>query len=107
MPNHMNDSLIQAKQNQSAGPDIMISAVLHLMSNYTANVEQIGPGPCVKLAAIIERHLKALSESRDVTPVLRATCEQLSEQWADLVEQKLPKPEKQNLFARLVAKTSL
>ena len=37
----------------------MLSAVLHLMSHYTANAAD--NGGCVKLASVIERHLKALS----------------------------------------------
>lgn len=80
-------------------PELLISAVLHLMSCYktsTADRE-----PCIKLASIIERHLKALADLPVLTPVLRATCQQLSEQWAEHVDQALATPAKPRLFARL------
>ncbi len=65
-------------------PELLVSAALHLMSHYSANA---GAGPCIKLASVIERHLKALAGHTGLTPVLRATCQQLSEQWAGVVDQ--------------------
>jgi hypothetical protein len=34
--------------------------------------------------------------------VLRATCQQLTEQWAAVVDQALPRPARPSLFGRLV-----
>lgn len=84
-----------------ARPELLVSAVLHLMSHYTANIAETGP--CLKLASVIERHLKALADLPDLAPVLRATCQQLSEQWAAVVEQRMPQPQKTGLLTRLAA----
>jgi hypothetical protein len=87
-------------------PELMISTVLHLMSHYTINLQKTGA--CVKLASVIERHLQALADLPNLAPVLRATCEQLSEQWATIVERAMPMPitmtmtKKSNFFMRLV-----
>lgn len=81
-------------------PELMISTVLHLMSHYTIALQETGA--CVKLASIIERHLHALAELPSLSPVLRATCEQLSEQWAAIVERTMPITKKSNFFMRLV-----
>ena len=82
-------------------PELMLSAVLHLMSHYTAD----GKG-CVKLASVIERHLKALAVLPGLSPVLAATCQQLSEQWASVVERTLPPPQKKDdgFLARLMTR---
>lgn len=80
-------------------PELLVSAVLHLMSHYAANVGETGA--CIKLASVIERHLKALADLSDLAPVLRATCQQLSEQWTTVVERAMPQPEKSTLFNRL------
>ena len=76
-------------------PELMLSAVLHLMSHYHAG------SPCAKLAAVIERHLQVLSGLPDLGPVLQATCQQLSQQWAALVTQHRPLPPKTSLLERL------
>lgn len=81
-------------------PELLVSAVLHLMSHYTANQQQDAVG-CVRLASVIERHLKALADLPNLAPVLRATCQQLSEQWETVVEHAMPQAEKFSLFARL------
>jgi len=82
-------------------PEQLIAAVLHLMSHYsTQNVLNKDRRVCVKLAAVIERHLTILSELPDLGPVLRATCGQLSEQWTQVVELSLPKPERPAPFLR-------
>jgi hypothetical protein len=86
----------------AARPELLVSAVLHLMSHYTAH-RQERHHSCVKLASVIERHLKALAELPGLAPVLRATCRQLSEQWASVVERTMPPPEKFTLFARIVS----
>lgn len=84
----------------SAHPELLVAAVLHLMSHYTANSQETSV--CIKLASVIERHLKALADLPNLAPVLRATCQQLSEQWAAVVERAMSKPEKNNFFTRLV-----
>ncbi len=88
--------------NASAQPELLVSAVLHLMSQYTANKHETDS--CTKLASVIERHLKALAELPDLAPVLRATCRQLSEQWGNVVERTM-QPQKRSLIVRLVAGT--
>lgn len=84
--------------SQASQPELLVSAALHLMSHYSARAADAGA--CLKLASVIERHLKALAGHADLAPVLRATCGQLSEQWAAVVEQALPRP--RGLFQRLV-----
>lgn len=91
-------------QNQGAAaqrPELMLSAVLHLMSHYTA-ANSNGEGGCIKLASVIERHLKALSALPELAPVLRATCQHLCEQWANVVEQSRPPQERASLLSRLI-----
>lgn len=85
----------------SAQPELLVSAVLHLMSQYTTNNQE--SAACIKLASVIERHLKALAELPDLAPVLRATCQQLSEQWGTVVERAMPPPERFSILTRLVA----
>ncbi len=80
-----------------AHSDILISATLHLMSHYSAQ------GGCLKLAAIIERHLKTLAQTPGLAPVVRATCDQLSEQWSQVVEHTMPQQPRRGLFGRLLA----
>lgn len=82
-------------------PELLVSALLHLMSHYTANRQDAGN--CTRLASVIERHLQALADLPDLAPVLRATCRQLAEQWSAVVERSMPRPERRNLFTRLVA----
>lgn len=83
-------------------PEQLIAAVLHLMSHYSiSNVLNQDRSVCVKLAAVIERHLKILAELPGLTPVLRATCAQLAEQWLSVIEQTMPTAEKTGLLARL------
>ncbi|HEX8403662.1 MAG TPA: hypothetical protein VF670_03530 [Duganella sp.] len=83
-------------------PELMLSAVLHLMSHYMAGGE--AAGGCVKLASVIERHLKALASLPDLAPVLSATCQQLSEQWAAVVERTMREQEKSNFLSRIMAR---
>lgn len=75
--------------SSSAQHAVLVAAVLHLMSHYTTRERN---EPCIKLASVIERHLVALARLPDADPVLRATCEQLSAQWAGLVDRALPAP---------------
>ncbi|MBC7514189.1 MAG: hypothetical protein H7234_07110 [Herminiimonas sp.] len=76
-------------------PELLISSVLHLMSHYSANLDDTLP--CTKLASVIERHLHALAVLPELTPVLRTTCQQLSEQWAAVVEKTILRSEKSPL----------
>lgn len=94
------DQALQEPNAAPAQPELLVSAVLHLMSHYTASNQE--SSSCIKLASVIERHLKALAELPELAPVLRATCQQLSEQWAAVVERTMQQPEKFKLFARLV-----
>jgi hypothetical protein len=93
---------LASSQSASASthPELLVSAVLHLMSHYPA--AQSESDGCTKLASVIERHLKALADLPDLAPVLKATCRQLSEQWADVVERTMQSSGKRNLFQRLV-----
>lgn len=81
-------------------PELLVAAVLHLMSHYTAQPPE--NGACLKLASVIERHLQALANLPDLAPVLRATCRQLSEHWAGVVERTMPRPQKQGFLARMI-----
>ena len=83
---------------------LLVASLLHLMSHYTARDD--GEHPCVKLASVIERHLCALSRLPDIDPVLRATCEQLAERWAGLVDQRLPPPVKRSLLGQFIGRRS-
>ena len=87
--------------------ELLVAALLHLMSQYTVNNADAcdrasGDGPCVKLASVIERHLNALARLPDADPVLRATCEQLGVKWAALVDRALPAPARRPLLARIL-----
>lgn len=95
------DSALFAPGQVSAQPDLLVCATLHLMSHFTSG------GGCVKLAAVIERHLKALAAASGLAPVLRATCLQLTEQWEGVVERTMPQPEKFGLFNKLIHGTRL
>lgn len=86
------NSVLLEPNSTPSQPELLVSAVLHLMSLYTANNDETGA--CIKLASIIERHLKVLADLPELTPVLRATCQELSEQWAMVVERAMPRPEK-------------
>ena len=95
----MNSALLESG-SAPAQPELLVSAVLHLMSHYNANINE--NGACIKLASVIERHLKVLADLPDLAPVLRATCQQLAEQWATVVDRGMPQPKGRNLFGRMV-----
>jgi hypothetical protein len=95
------DPVFFSPSNGRHQPELMVSAVLHLMSHYTARSSD--SGACVKLASVIERHFKALAALPELAPVLRATCQQLSEQWAGIVERDMPRPKKNNFLNRIIA----
>jgi hypothetical protein len=97
-----NDPVFFSSGNGHHQPELMVAAVLHLMSHYTAHSSD--GGACVKLASVIERHFKALAGLPDLAPVLRATCQQLSEQWACIVERDLPRPKKSSILSRIIAR---
>jgi len=83
---------------------VMIASLLHLMSHYTARDEN--DRPCVRLASVIERHLCALSRLPELDPVLRATCEQLCEKWAGLVDDGMPRPVAKPTFMERIMRGS-
>jgi hypothetical protein len=95
-------SVLHSPADSAPQPELLVSAALHLMSHYSTQVGQ--DGACVKLASVIERHLKALAEHASLNPVLRATCLQLSEQWASVVDQAMeaPAPARAPLLARFM-----
>jgi hypothetical protein len=95
------DPIFLAPNSNAPQPELLLSAVLHLMSHYTARSEE--SGACVKLASVIERHLKALATLPGLSPVLQATCQQLSEQWAGMVECAMPPPQKTSFLSRIMA----
>ncbi len=95
------DPALFSPSNGRHQPELMVAAVLHLMSHYTARSSD--SGACLKLASVIERHFKALASLPDLAPVLRATCAQLSEQWAGIVERDLPRPKKSSILSRIIA----
>lgn len=77
----------------SRQPELLVSAVLHLMSHYTVsstqnNAQEEAEQARTRLASVIERHLQVLADLPELAPVLKATCQQLSEQWANLIEKK-------------------
>lgn len=84
--------------NPAPQPELLVSSALHLMTHYSAQAGK--DGACLKLASVIERHLKALAGHGELSPVLRATCQQLAEQWAGVVDQALPQPTPRTLFGR-------
>ena len=88
----------------SSQPDLLVSAALHLMSHYGTR-----PGAdaaCLKLACVIERHLKALAALPQLSPVLQVTCTQLAEQWASHIDACSPRPAWPGLLARALAGTA-
>ena len=89
----------------SSQPDLLISAALHLMSQYGTR-----PGAdaaCLKLACVIERHLKALAALPQLSPVLQGTCTQLAEQWASHIDASTPRPARPGLLSRALAGTAM
>jgi hypothetical protein len=83
-------------------PALLVSSALHLMTHYSAQASR--DGACLKLASVIERHMKALAGHAELDPVLRATCQLLAEQWAAVVDRAMPPPARRSLFGRLVAR---
>ncbi len=94
----------------SKQPELLVSAVLHLMSHYTVSSTQTSTQEEAeqarsRLASVIERHLKVLANLPDLAPVLKATCQQLSEQWAVLIEKKSAQKNKMRKLGWLLAVT--
>jgi hypothetical protein len=72
--------------------ELLISTVLQLISRHGALAEANTDAETTsRSAATIEHHLKARAGLPDMEPILRTTCQQLSEQWGMLHEQQLPK----------------
>lgn len=86
----------------SSQPDLLLSAALHLMSHYSTRP---GEDACLKLACVIERHLKALAALPRLSPLLQDTCMQLAEQWASHIDACSPRPAKPGLLARALTGT--
>jgi hypothetical protein len=92
-----------AAEDYHTPPELLISAVLHLISQY--NMHNLASDACVPSAKTIEQHLRTLSDWPEAAPVLRATCQQLSEQWMLMIERTLPKQktERSAFITRLVS----
>ena len=88
----------------SSQPDLLVSAALHLMSHYSTRSDE--SGTCLKLACVIERHLKALASLPQLSPVLQGTCSQLAEQWASHIDQAAPQAGKPGLLSRVLVGTN-
>lgn len=87
------------EQETGTNPELLVSAVLHLMSHYAEHATEANA--CLKLGSIIERHLRALAAYPELPPVLRATCQQLSELWASVVERAKPARQERGFLKRL------
>ncbi|HEY4073986.1 MAG TPA: hypothetical protein VGM52_12875 [Herbaspirillum sp.] len=90
---HSTNALPMGAAKSRIASELLISTVLQLISRHgtlaAANTDAETVG---RSAATIEHHLKALAHLPDMEPILRATCQQLSEQWGLLHEQQRPKP---------------
>jgi hypothetical protein len=82
--------------------ELLISTVLQLISQHSTLVKADAE-TAARSAATIEHHLKTLAGLPGMEPILRATCQQLSEQWGMMHEQQLPKPTSSALFTRLIS----
>ena len=82
-------------------PDLLMAAALHLMSHY--GTRPGADGACLKLACVIERHLKALAALPQLSPVLQGTCTQLAEQWASHIDACSPRPARPGSLALALA----
>jgi hypothetical protein len=81
----MQSHLWNASQD-SAKPEMIISATLYLMSSYSQR------NACPRLAMAVFKHLKLISESHAYPDVLRATCLQLMDQWEGSVQVAMQTP---------------
>src|SRR6202162_5504142 len=82
--------------------ELLISTVLQLISRHSALAETDAE-TATRSAATIEHHLKTLAGLPGMEPILRATCQQLSEQWGMMHEQQLPKSTSSALITRLIS----
>jgi hypothetical protein len=89
--NHSADVIPLGTAKSRVASELLISSVLQLISQHGA-LAAMDTEAAIRSAGIIERHLKTLAELPDMEPILRATCQQLSEQWGMLLEQQRPKP---------------
>ncbi|SFH96412.1 hypothetical protein SAMN04515618_106216 [Collimonas sp. OK307] len=104
-PRHAANQVSITTEDYRTPPELLISAVLHLISQY--NMHNLASDACVQSARTIERHLRTLSDWPGLAPVLRATCQQLSEQWVSMIERALPKQksERSAFITRLISGT--
>ncbi|MFZ6726804.1 hypothetical protein ACO0K2_15030 [Undibacterium sp. MH2W] len=96
---HLTGLTTKTPASKPVQAELLLSAALHLMSHYSVrSASPEGGTTCLKLASVIERHLKALSELPGLTPVLLATCQQLHEQWANLIDDQLRRQQKKHRY---------
>jgi hypothetical protein len=100
---HHSANVVSAGPSQPrVAPELLISTVLQLISQYGARADIQGDS-AMHSAAMIESHLKTLATLPDMEPILRATCQQLSEQWGMLHEREMPKPASATFITRLIS----
>lgn len=81
-------------------PELVIASALHLMSHYT--VDDHDAEACIRLACVIQRHLRCLAGMTGLSPVLQATCQQLSEDWEQRVNRRMPTSQTAGFFTRML-----
>jgi hypothetical protein len=100
--NHSANVIPLGTAKSRVASELLISSVLQLISQHGA-LAAMDTEASIRSAGTIERHLKTLAELPDMEPILRATCQQLSEQWGMLLEQQRPKPISSAFITRLIS----
>jgi hypothetical protein len=99
---HSADVIPLGSAKSRVASELLISAVLQLISRHGA-LANADAETTLRSAAAIERHLKTLAGLPDMEPILRATCQQLSEQWGMLLEQQRPKATPATFITRVIS----
>jgi hypothetical protein len=68
--------------NCNAELDRLFASTLYLMSCHAA-------APCARIAGLIDRHLEAMARHVETGPLVRETCNRLSDHW-DALERACP-----------------
>jgi hypothetical protein len=102
VPAHRSSNIIPIIAAGSANAELLLSGVLQMISQHIVDADP-NPDHARLSAARIERRLTTLSNLPDMEPVLRATCQQLCEQWGALSEQHVRKPASSTFITRLIS----